>query len=353
MTRGFGPCLIALLVAACTRLGYGDRPLTIDDAATDIPAAADGRGDLPVEPDAIAADAVAPDAAGPDAGPGLSGLRGAVLFEEHFDDGDFAKRGWYDGQTGTLTTSDPAPGSSSALQCLFDDAAEQRCKGGAPGRHLFGPTESVYLGYWVKYGGGFTTAIELFLHTDVDGDYVGPASSRLSLSLSTADDGRVYFRLEDNENVDVACVKLTDGTVIGCAGDAFDAYPFGEARSVCACNGLLGDLDAYDCFQVSRDRYFSRRYWYSSAPVLRHDTRSQWQRVEVYVQMNSIAGGVGVPDGRLYYAVDGEVLIALDRILFRTGEHPTMRWSHIMLAPVYGADGTQLWLDELTVARGR
>jgi hypothetical protein len=347
--------MLVLLLGACTRLGFGDRPVALADAGngTDARTLADGARDLPVDPDGHATDGTGFDGAPDDAGPGLSGFRGQTLFEEHFDDGDFAKRGWYDGQAGTLITTDPAPGSSSALECLFDDAAGQYCKGGAPGRHLFTPTEAVYVAYWVKYGPGTGTPIEFFLHTDVDEDYVGPASSHLSLLLSPADDGRYYFRLEDNENVDNSCVKLTDGTVVGCDRGGFDLYSFGETRSVCSCNGLVGDLDEHDCFEGSPGRHLSRRYWYSSRTVLTAADRGRWYFVEAYARMNSIVNGIGVPDGRLYLAVDDEVLIGYERILFRTGQHPTMRWKHLMLSPVYGKDGEKVWFDELVVAQGR
>src|SRR5690348_12995883 len=79
-----------------------------------------GAGDTAPPTDASSGTDSAPPTDGgvsPDAGGIPTG--GTVLFQEKFDDASFASRGWYDSPNGTITTTDHAPGSTSAFECDF------------------------------------------------------------------------------------------------------------------------------------------------------------------------------------------------------------------------------------------
>jgi hypothetical protein len=170
--------------------------------------------------------------------------------------------------------------------------------------------------------------------------------------------GKALLALQDTLNVDTGCILRNDDSFVGCNGD-FATYPFTESRSVCACNGLLGDLEGRDCFDTGGGLWYSARYWssagaFTDAPGSR--AKTDWHFVEAYFQMNSIQGGVGVPDGKIRWVQDGQVLIAHDHVLLRTGARPTLKFSQHAIAPYIG-DGSPVaqtfWLDELTVATAR
>jgi hypothetical protein len=170
--------------------------------------------------------------------------------------------------------------------------------------------------------------------------------------------GSAFLGLQDSKNVDLNCILRNDDSFVGCNGD-FDTYPFTEARSACACNGLLGDLDGRDCFSNGNGTWYSSRSWraasaFEDAPGPHF--KGDWHFVEVYFALNSIQDGVGVPDGKIRWVQDGETLISYDKILFRTGAHPTMRFTQFAMLPYIG-DGSPLeqrfWVDDLTVATAR
>src|SRR5439155_1032347 len=72
---------------------------------------------------------------------------GTVLLQENFDDPAFGVRGWYDNTRMTLSTVEHLLGSTGSLEIRFAPRATQPVWGSAA-RHLFQPTETVYLSYW-------------------------------------------------------------------------------------------------------------------------------------------------------------------------------------------------------------
>jgi hypothetical protein len=72
--------------------------------------------------------------------------------------------------------------------------------------------------------------------------------------------------------------------------------------------------------------------------------------------MNSVRDGVGVPDGQIRWVQDGRTLISSDRILFRTGQHPNLRFNQFAVLPYIGPGSPvaqTFWMDELRVATAR
>ncbi|MBI5482306.1 MAG: hypothetical protein HY906_25855 [Deltaproteobacteria bacterium] len=333
-----------------------------DGGARDGTALPDGV--TPADDGAPGADAGADGGSGTDDIPG----GGTILFEEHFDDNDFASRGWYDGSSGTIDTAEHAPGSASSYRCDFAVGATG-CTAGTPARHPVTPSDSVYLSFYVKFSSNWVGSGQPYhphmLHfvSDADDQYVGFANTHLTTYTEVVWDGaagtgKALLALQDTLNVDVNCILRNDDSFVGCNGN-FGTYPFTESRSVCACNGLLGDVDGRDCFDTGGGLWYSARYW-SSAGALTEATgaryKNDWHFVEAYFQMNSIQGGVGVPDGKIRWVQDGQTLISYDHVLMRTGARPTLKFAQHAIAPYIG-DGSPVaqtfWLDELTVATAR
>jgi hypothetical protein len=287
---------------------------------------------------------------------------GAVLFRERFDDANFTSRGWYDGPTGRISTAEHAPGSVSAYECAFAQGA-MSCTDGKPSRHQFAPSETVYASFWLKFSANWTGSGRPYhphmFHfiNDLDDDRVGPARTYLTTYTEVVN-GRAVLALQDAKNVDPNCILRNNDTFVGCGG-SFNSYQFTENRSVNACNGLVGELRGRDCFPTGDNAWYSSRSW-SSPDAFANEPgprfKSDWHFVEVYFAMNSVQGGIGVPDGKIRWVQDGRTLIASDRILMRTGRHAMLRFDQFAMLPYIGPGSPaaqSFWVDDLTVATAR
>ena len=109
------------------------------------------------------------------------------------------------------------------------------------GRHLFTPTDKLYMSYWVKYSSNYVGSgvgyhpHEWNILTTKDWEYQGPADTYLTMYIEQ-NAGRPIIAMQDSKNVDPACILLNNNSFVGCNGD-FDSYAFSENRSVCSCNG--------------------------------------------------------------------------------------------------------------------
>jgi hypothetical protein len=286
-----------------------------------------------------------------------------ILFEESFDDNNFESRDWYDTTGGDISTTEHIDGSAGSFECTYP-AGETGCRGGGPGRHLFTESESLYVGYWVKYSANWEGSNrsyhphEIYFVTNLDDIWVGPAITHLTGYIEQ-NEGTPRLALQDSSNNDMGCILLNDDSFVGCDGN-FDTYAFSEARSACACNGIVGDLDGRDCFLYADGVYYSARFWDAPGVYFSDEAgpryKNDWHHVEVLFQMNGIQDGVGIPDGILRYWYDGELVLEYTRILMRTGQHPEMRFNQFLLGPYIG-DGSPveqtMWIDNLVVATGR
>jgi hypothetical protein len=291
-----------------------------------------------------------------------STYRGEVLFLETFDDGAFEERDWYDAdQPPRLSTTQHAPGSTGSLECRFA-SGESVCAQGTPGRRLFTGVEELYVGYWIRYGPGWIGSgkpyhpHEFQFMTNLEDAYAGPAYTHLTILVEQVG-GYAQIAITDGRNVDSRCILLNDDTTVGCTGASIATFPFGENRSVAACNGLVGPVQGRDCYAIDGERWYSARTWRTESVALPPATTSDpgWHFVETYVRLNTIRAGEGVNDGAIRHWVDGRATLVLDSILLRTGRHADMRINQVLIAPYIG-DGSPidqtLWIDELTVARG-
>lgn len=293
----------------------------------------------------------------PPADSGGAAWRGDLLFAEAFDDASLAGRGWYDVDQPRISTTEHAPGSSASFECRYPAGATE-CAGGVPGRRLFDGVEELYVSYWVKYGDGWIGSgrpyhpHELQFMTTEDDQWVGPAYTRLTLYVEQVG-GRPRVALQDGVNVNPDCILRNDDGILGCSGYTISTFPFGEAKSVAACNGLVGPIEGRDCYSPGSGRWYSARWW-AGPSVL--DGGSGWHFVESYVRLNSVTDGHGDADGEIRHWVDGNATLTVQGVLLRTGRHPSMLLNQLLFAPYIG-DGSPVdqtvWYDELTVARGK
>jgi hypothetical protein len=279
-----------------------------------------------------------------------SAHRGRVLLSETFDDVDYAERGWYDDPGGQLDEGV----SGMAFAC--DMSGQAPCE--RPGRIPFEPQESLYVSYWLRFSESYELSAEvgqLFLLTDADPEYIGPAISHLTVTIVQTE-GRAQIAVTDSANVDLDCVLLNDGSFNGCDG-SFDEYAFSEERSVNACNGIHGDPTHTSCSPNDFGGFYSfrgfasKRQAFEDEPGARY--KADWHFVEAVVQLNSVSGGEGQPDGRLRYWLDGEKLVDARELVLRTAEFADMHFQHLLIAPIaLSAPDQMLFMDQLTVAVG-
>ena len=283
-----------------------------------------------------------------------------VLLFEDFESGDFEAKGWYDGFDDQRTSEEYKNGSYS-----YEGHFAIGAKNSGAGRHLFTPTDKVYMSYWVKYSENYIGSgvgyhpHEWNILTNEDWEYQGPADTYLTLYIEQ-NAGRPILALQDSKNVDPNCILLNNDSFVGCNGN-FSTYTFTESRSVASCNGLIGTLDRRDCFSSagSTHGYYSSRAWAADSIYFRNAPgpyyKNDWHFIEAYFEMNTIEQGIGIPNGKIRYWYDGKNLISSDSILFRTGVHPDMKFNQLFYGPYIGV-GSPIdqtwWIDDLTIADG-
>jgi hypothetical protein len=245
--------------------------------------------------------------------------RSGILFEESFDDANLPTRGWYDQSKITLSTKDAYAGRSCIEFHWNDGGTTPASSGGL--RHLFSPTSTVYLRYYVKLsrnwgwsGRDYHPHLTHFMTTDNDA-YHGPASSHLTLYIEPVN-GKLRLGATDMQNRD-APHGLTQGPLRG---------------------GYNGKL-------------------YDSQEKLFHDAR--WHCVEAMFKLNSVdvEKGTWKPDGELRGWFDGKLVVERTDVVFRTADFPAMRFNQFLLTPYFGPGllphAQTLWIDELAVGTRR
>ena len=283
-----------------------------------------------------------------------SGGGGVVLFQETFEDKAFAARGWYDNTGVVTTTAQHIPGSTQAAEMHFTLGSTTPVAGGAA-RHLFAATPTLYVSYWVKYSSNWVGSghpyhpHEFLIMSDQDGDWDGPSNGWL-----------VAYIEHNYQNGGIPRLALQDNKAIN---TSFGTPPVNlvgvtENRSVDGCNGVVEANVVTTCFNMPpwyNDKEVSApQVWFQPTPGPGY--KADWNHVEVYFQLNSVVGGIGIADGVMQYWFNGTLVLDRHDILFRTGARPTIQFHQFMIAPYIG-DGSPvdqyMWIDDLTVATGR
>ena len=275
-----------------------------------------------------------------------------VLLQEAFEDASFTARGWYDNTALAITTSEHIVGSTSALEVHFPVGATTPTWGGTARRAFLG-TETVYLGYWVKYSSNWVGSgrayhpHEFMLLTNEDAAYTGPSFTHLATYVE-----------ENYQNGGIPVLAMQDGANIDQAQIGRDLTTISENRGAAGCNG---NTDGYttDCYQAS-GVYVNAKTWQAVQPSFLPSSgtgyKGDWHFVEAYFKLNSIQNGKGVADGIVRYWFDRQLVIEHTNVLLRTGAHPTMKFNQLLIGPYIG-DGSPvdqtMWVDNLTVGDGR
>ncbi len=270
-----------------------------------------------------------------------------VLFEENFEDTNFSERGWYDNPGIILTDTVHIKGSTSSAEFHFLQGAEVPVSGNAH-RVMFTPTEEVSIMFYVKYSANFTGSNhayhphEFYLTTNVDGEYTSPAYSHLTAYI------------EQNEGIPL--IAIQDGRNMDTLNIGVDLTKITEDRAVTGCNG---DSDGYgdgNCYTYN-GLHFNGKEWRADGVYFTDRAgqyyKNNWHSVKAYIKLNNIVDGKGVADGIIQYWYDGELLINHNNVMFRTGQHPDMKFNQFLIAPYIGGGSPidqTFWIDNLKIS---
>jgi hypothetical protein len=277
----------------------------------------------------------------------------AVLFQENFEDDNLSSRGWYDGTTLKFSTTEHIAGSTRSVEYHFPVGATVPEVSGSAIRRLFMETNSVYVGYYVKHSSNWIGSglpyhpHEFLILTNADGPWIGPSETHLTAYIEE-NGGRMVLGMQDVLNIDQARIgqDLTNIT---------------EQRAAAGCNGYsrADGSDPEDCYSVGT-HYRNWKTWIPGSLYFQDTAgpyyKGDWHHIEVFFQLNSISGGKGVADGILRFWYDGVLVVDHNNVLYRTGQHPNMRFNQFQIAPWIG-DGSPvdqtMWVDDLIIAAER
>lgn len=242
-----------------------------------------------------------------------------VLFHESFDDARLPERGWYDGKRFLISKDQPHAGAGCIEYDWEAGGTVPATSGGA--RHLFEPTDTVYLRCYLRLsegwgwtGRGYHPHLMHFLTTE-NGKFHGPAASRLTVYIEPWN-GKLRLAAQDIQNED-APHGLTQGPLRGgYNGKMYDSkdVPFGDAG---------------------------------------------WHRVEALFRLNSLDPAADRPnaDGVVRGWFDGELVIDRSDVVLRSTDFPRMKFNQFLLTPYFSPGllphAQTLWIDELTVGTER
>ncbi len=274
---------------------------------------------------------------------------GVVLLSETFDDANVGPRGWYANTDPAIATTGQHAGAG-ALELHWTPGSTLPVKGVSL-RHLFTGSNTLYVRYWVKYSSNFVGSglayhpHEFTVLTSEDGQWIGPSRSHLGLLIEhNWQNGGGYPRLSagDALNIDVSKILVDLSNVT-------------ESRATQGCNG---ETDHYPtgCYQIGTE-WFNQKEWTASTPSMTSTAgaanKTNWHKVEVFFQLNTIVGGKGQSNGVAQFRVDGQLKLDLQNVLFRTAAFPNMQFNQFLVAGYIG-DGSPvdqtMWIDDLVVA---
>lgn len=275
----------------------------------------------------------------------LSRAGADTLFSEGFDDNNFSSRAWFDDTSVSLDTTTKYAGASS-LKLAWNPGQAAPALIGAM-RKSFTPTDALYVSMYWRFnsnwiGSGTPYHPHLVMVTsDLDDVWGGIAYNYLNTYIETSN-LTPRLAIQDGMNVNNSL-----GTVPN------DLTTTTENRDVGGCNGCLSgsNCGTSSCYDSGVGTYWNGRKWEG----MQNFALNTWHKVETYLQMNSISSNHAAADGIMRLWINGTLVIDNSNMVFRTNQHPTMKWKTLVIAPWFG-DGSPLaqtmWIDELTVSDG-
>lgn len=248
-----------------------------------------------------------------------TGAAKGLLFRESFEDAELLKRGWYDGNQFAISSAKPYAGDGCIEYRWNESGTIPESSSGV--RHLFEPTETVYLRCYVRLsanwgwtGKPYHPHLMHFMTTE-NGKFHGPAASHLTVYIEPCN-GKLRLAAQDIQNRDTRH-GLTQGPIKG-------GY-----------NGQFFD---------SQEKLFDD---------------DQWHCVEAQFQLNTLDLAADRPnrDGVVRGWFDGQLVIERTDVILRSTDFPTMKFNQFLLTPYFGPGllphAQTLWIDELAVSRTR
>ena len=242
-----------------------------------------------------------------------------LLFRESFDDSNLLKRNWYDGDRFTIAKEHAHVGTGCVEYRWKAGGTSPASSSGA--RHLFEPSETVYLRCYLKLSKGWGWTGRAYhphlMHfmTTENQKFAGPAASHLTVYIEPWN-GKLRLAAQDIQNKDQPH-GLTQGPLKG---------------------------------------GFNGRMYDSQEELFKDD---KWHCVEAMFQLNSLdpqkekANADGIVRGWF----DGELVIEETDIVLRSPDFPKMKFNQFLLLPYFGPGllphEQTLWIDELAVGTKR
>jgi len=294
-----------------------------------------------------------------------------LIFSEGFDDTNFAARGWYDGIPSSIATTGCYSGAGCSIWTFNSGGTNPTQMPAGSMRHEFTATDTIYTSFWIKFATGWEGSQQtahphiICLLSDLD-DTANPYSALAANYLNTyiefhsdvfasQGDYNIYSQidLQDEKNTNPNYGAVPD-----------DLRAMTENRSVNQCNTPSYDGAVASCYAdgvtctsgmncyPSGTSYYSANDWIATTPPV---STGAWHHIEAYMKMNSIVGGIGQTDGIMQEWMDGTQTINFSNMIYRTGQHPTMKWAQFTISPFIGNGSpvTQtMYIDSLAVYNG-
>ena len=192
---------------------------------------------------------------------------------------------------------------------------------------------------------------EFYVLSDLDGQYAPLANDWLTTYIETNfvnGVGTPRLSLQDNR-----AINASYGTL------PMNLIGITENRSVSGCNGVMETNLFSECYGSGtyNDKQFNRggTVAFQAQPGTA-GYKSNWNHVEVYLQMNSIVGGAAVPDGVMQYWFNGTLVIDRHDVVFRAGARTSFNFAQFVIGPYIGVGSPAdqyMWMDNLTLATSR
>lgn len=279
-----------------------------------------------------------------------------ILVQEGFEDNNGGDRAWYDNLAWTTTTEEHLTSGARSLRLRWQ-AGQTLPEFGGTSRHLFTPTTTLYVSYWVKYSSNWVGSGEAYhphefqILTNQSNQWLGPSFTNLT----------TYIENRYTANGGVPVLGMTDGANIVTDQVGSNLTGVTETRSVAGCNGN-SDGKPTDCYPLGGGQYNNGKWIMPPGneafflPTAGDRYKGDWHHVEVVLRLNSIVDGIGQLDGVMEYWYDGTRVINERALLFRTGAHPNMAWNQFIIGPYIGPGSpvTQsMYVDDLLIATDR